>query len=434
MDRILVRTIDEPRGEIEPKTGLRFRFDTRSGVVGASIAGNAVSLSPAFLTVFGIAMVPIAEEFGWPRSLVAGAMALSILKSAALALGTGWLLDRYGPRRVLISAMSLYILAICAFAFAPPKVALFYALFGVVCVLAAPLTSTTYAKSIAGWFNHGRGAAMGIAAGVGTGIGSAALPIVSGYMVIQFGWRSAFLASAAIIAFLVFPLILAFFRDPPSPGSSISPAVNDKLGIGRSENDFTLKEALFTRTFWALVASIGLCAGCMTAMFTQVVPVLQSSGFVLPQAVTVVSVFAIVCTVAQALIGFLVDRISRPAVMVPFYLLGTLGLWLTHNGESFPMMLLAGCLMGVSLGAEYSALPLMLSRYFGVRHFGKIAALVYAGVAVLIGLVPVGMNAVYDQTGSYDRALGIIEAAMLLATALILFIPSYDRPLRRKPA
>ncbi|MEN7538594.1 hypothetical protein [Aurantiacibacter flavus] len=64
-------------------------LDRRIGGVMASTVGNAVSLSPVFLSVFGVAMVPIAEEFSWPRSLVAGAMALSILKSLALALGTG---------------------------------------------------------------------------------------------------------------------------------------------------------------------------------------------------------------------------------------------------------------------------------------------------------------------------------------------------------
>lgn len=402
--------------------------DRRIGVVVASTVGNAVSLSPVFLSVFGVAMVPIAEEFGWPRSLVAGAMALSTLKSLALALGTGWLLDRYGPRRVLITAMCLYTLAIGSFALTPPAIGPFYVLFGAVCVFAAPLTSTTYAKALAGWFDRRRGTVMGIASGVGTGAGSAVFPILAGLMVTQFGWRSAFLASAGIVAFIALPLILALFKDPPSVHGVTG---GDYRVSDSSDADFTLRQALRTRTFWALVASIGMCAGCMTAMFTQVVPVLQSSGFPMQQAVTVVSTFALVCTFAQGLIGHLVDRISRPAILVPFYLLGTLGLWLTHNAETFPAMLVAGTLMGISLGAEYSALPLMLSRYYGVRHFGKIAAVVYAGVAVLIGLIPVGMNAAYDATGSYASALTAMEMVMLLATALILFIPSYRYPLTK---
>jgi len=111
--------------------------------------------------------------------------------------------------------------------------------------------------------------------------------------------------------------------------------------------------------------------------------------------------------------------------MVPFYLIGTLGMWLIHSSTDLPMLLAGAALMGVGIGAEYSALPLLISRYFGIAHFGKIACLVYGIVAMVTGLIPVGLNAVYDATGSYVPALRVMEAAMLIATALILLLPSY---------
>jgi MFS family permease len=125
------------------------------------------------------------------------------------------------------------------------------------------------------------------------------------------------------------------------------------------------------------------------------------------------------------LLGALIDRFSRPLIMVPFYLIGTLGIFLLHSASGMPMLLMAAALMGVSIGAEYCALPLLLSRYFGIAHFGKIACLVYGIVAMITGVIPMGLNRMFDATGSYVPALKIMEIGLLAATALILLLPSY---------
>ncbi|OJW76187.1 MAG: hypothetical protein BGO57_13915 [Sphingomonadales bacterium 63-6] len=364
-------------------------------------------------------MVPIAEEFGWSRSLVAGAMTLTIMKSLALAFVIGWLIDRYGPRRVLCVAMGLYALSILAFGMVPPSVPLFYIGFGITCALGAALTATTFGKALAGWFDGRRGTAMGLTAGIGTGLGSIGFPVMAGVLLTEFGWRAAFYGSAAVVGLIAFPIVVLLFRSPPDPEKTLP----SRATVAGSEADFSLMEAMRTRQFWLLAASIGLCAGCMTAMFTQAVPVVQEQGFTLAQAVAVVTVLAGVCSAWQPIMGYLLDRFGQPFIVIPFYFLGTLGLWLIHHSSSMTVMLLAGGMMGLSLGAEYSALPLLLSRYFGIRYFGTIASVVYAGVAVLIGLVPAGMNALFDRMGNYHWALYAMEAAMLVATMLMMLLP-----------
>jgi MFS family permease len=160
-------------------------------------------------------------------------------------------------------------------------------------------------------------------------------------------------------------------------------------------------------------------------MFSQVVPVAQSNGFTLRQAVAAMTVFASVCAVAQGLVGALLDRFSRPLILIPFYLIGTLGLWLMQHSSGPTMLLVSTALMGVSIGAEYSALPVLLSRYFGIAHFGKIACIVYGVVTLLSGAVPIGMNAIFDATGSYALAVTAVQIAVLSATGLILLLPPY---------
>lgn len=400
----------------------------RRAVVFASTVGTSLGLSQTFLAVFGVVLVPITKDFGWSRTLVSGVMSLTFMKSVALALVVGWLLDRFGPRRVLLISLGVYAAALLLFALSPRSVGGFYALFALVCMVGAPASPTTFSKALAGWFDEGRGAKMGLTAGIGTGVGSAVFPILAGTMLPVFGWRGVFVGVAAVIVVVGLPVAYFFFRDPPTAGEQSRPAV--AAAVGTEVPSFTLGEALRTPLFWCLMASIGSCAGCMTAMFSQLVPVAQDAGFSLRDAVAAMTVFASVCAVAQGLLGALIDRFSRPRVMVPFYLVGTLGLWLIHHSGGVPWLLTSSALMGVSIGAEYSALPLLLSRYFGIAHFGKIACFAYGVVAVITGLIPVGMNAVFDATGGYGLAITLMEIGLLVSTTLIALLPSY----RRAPA
>jgi MFS family permease len=381
-----------------------------------------MGLSQTFLSVFGLVLVPISKDFGWSRTLVSGVMTFTIIKSLALALVVGWLLDRFGSRRVLLTTLGLYIASLLLFAVAPANVFGFYALFALVCLFGAPMSNTTFNKSLAGWFDQGRGAAMGLAAGVGSGVGSALFPVIAGTLLPIYGWRGVFVGVAIVVALVGIPVGYFLFRDPPE---TIVAQQGRNDAVAPPKEGYTLTEALWTPVFWILVASIGICAGCMTAMFSQVAPVAQSAGYSLKQAVAAITVFASVCAVSQTLLGALIDRFSRPLIMIPFYLIGTLGIVLLHSGTDMPMLLAAAALMGVSIGAEYCALPLLLSRYFGVAHFGKIACLVYGIVAMITGIIPIGLNAMFDATGSYVPALKIMEIGLLAATALILLLPSY---------
>jgi MFS family permease len=403
----------------------------RNGVVVAAAVGASMGLSQTFLSVFGVVLVPISKEFGWSRTLVSGVMSFTVIKSLALALIVGWLLDRFGSRRVLLAALGLYISAMLLFAMAPPSVLGFYSLFGIVCLFGAPMSNTTFNKALAGWFDQGRGAAMGLAAGIGSGVGSSVFPIIAGVLLPLYGWRGAFVGVAAVIALIGIPVAYFLFRDPPAAGNTLR---REDSAIAVPKQGHTLTEALQTPVFWILVASIGICAGCMTAMFSQFVPVAQEAGFSLNQAVAAITIFAGVCAVAQTLLGALIDRFSRPLIMIPFYLIGTLGLFLLHSSTGMPMLMVSAALMGVSIGAEYCALPLLLSRYFGVAHFGKIACLVYGIVAMITGVIPMGLNRVFDATGSYVPALRIMEIGLLAATALILLLPSYKNDLAIRPA
>ncbi|MEC4591957.1 MFS transporter [Nitrospirillum amazonense] len=395
----------------------------------AATMGNFMSATPVLYTVFGMVLIPISQEFGWPRAQVSGVLGLAALCAAAMAFATGPLVDRYGPRRLILMGSLSFAVALGLFSLAPARVLPFYGLFLLADIAAAFASPMTYSKAVSGWFDRGRGAALGFAGGVGNGLGATVIPIIGGVLLSRFDWRVTYQGMALMVGAIGFPILLRYLRDPPPGGlRDAGPARAETMTA--TANDLTLRQAVGTRAFWITALAIGLCAACMTAMFTNLVPVLTERGFALADGVTVVTVFALVCAVAQWLMGLVLDRIATPLILVPFYLLGLGGLLLLQYGPSMPWLVAAGVMMGLGLGAEYSALPFLVSRYFGFRSYGAIAGVLYGGINVGMGLIPFAMNGIFDVYRSYDPALHLIQGLMLAATAAFLFLPSYGRPLR----
>ncbi|MDE1145918.1 MAG: MFS transporter [Azospirillaceae bacterium] len=400
------------------------------GVLFAATMGNFMSATPVLYTVFGMVLVPISTEFNWPRAQVSGVLGLAAIFAALMAFVTGPLVDRFGPRRLILFGSLSFAVALALFSLAPGRVLPFYGLFLLADIAAAFASPMVYSKAVSGWFDRMRGAALGFAGGVGNGVGATIIPIVGGVLLSHFGWRVTYQGMALMVGAIGFPILWRFLRDPPPGGFRDAVPATETAMARKSATDLTLRQAVTTRAFWITALAIGLCAACMTAMFTNVVPVLMERGFSLAQGVTVVTTFALVCAVWQWLMGTLLDRFARPLVLVPFYVLGLVGLLLLQFGPTMPWLVAAGVLMGLGLGAEYSALPFLLSRYFGFRHFGAIAGVLYGGIAVGMGMIPFAMNGIFDAFRSYDPALHIIEGLLLLSTIAFLFLPAHDHPLR----
>lgn len=389
----------------------------QKGVLLAATTGNFVGATAALYSVFGLVLIPIAEEFGWPRAQVSGALGIVAVLSALMNFVIGPLLDRFGARRLALFGNAGFGLSLLAFTFTPPHWPAFYALFILAGFCSAIATSMVFSKITAAWFDQGRGLALGITGGVGNGAGSSLLPMLAGAAIAQHGWRAGYQSVALVVLLLGFPILLLFLRDPPKPAGN---AIAAPQAAGMN-----FVEALRMRNFWLLLLSVGACAAGLTAMFSQVVPVLAERGIGMERSIPVITTFALVCAAWQLGMGHLLDKSGTPWVMVPFYLIAAAGLWLLQHAQSQPLLLLSGTMMGLGLGTEYGALPLLLSRYFGLRSYGAIAGTIYAVVQLAQGLVPLAMNAVFDARRTYAPALLALEATIACAAFLLLLLPRF---------
>jgi len=395
-------------------------FSRSAGVVLACTVGNAVSITPMVFTVFGLFLLPISAEFNWPRSAISVVLLIISIAGAVSNPIVGQLVDRYGARRVVLVGNLAFAAAIAGVALIGPHRWQLYLAYALVGVAGTIPSSVTFTKVIAGWFDRNRGLFLGVVGGLGNGVGAALSPLLVEWLIADHGWRVGYQGVAVATAAIGFPVLFALLRDPGRPAQlAVSPST------GARDDDMTLSAARRTRTFWVILLAIALGAGCMTAVFAHVVPMLLDRGVPANQATFVLVVFSMVTAGWQIAVGFLLDRVPRAWVATPFYLVALAGLILFSTGSNYSQLVTAGALMGLGLGTEYGVLPYFLSRYFGVAHYGSISGAIYGFIVLTQGFTPFLMDLVFDTTGSYHAAILVIGAGLVAGAALILWLPPF---------
>lgn len=407
-----------------PPAARPFRSPDAIGSEGARVAaaatmGNIVCMTAAISATFGTFLVPVTEEFGWPRAVLSGVLGLIAILSALSYPLIGRAMDRLGARRVILTGHVMLGVSIMTLGFAQPIEWLFYLQYALVGMGGAMCASPMIAKVVSDWFDARRGLMLGVTAGVGNGVGATIMPIIAGLLLPEIGWRATYVAIGAIVLLLGFPIMALWLRDTnASTQARVAGSVSAKL------EGMTPGQAIRTPRFWLLLVAVASGAGGMTAVFTHVVPMMTDRGFGLGEATGIVVVFALVTAAWQVVTGGLLDKLSSPLLIVPMYLAAIGGLALLQFGTGSGAMLAAGTMLGLGMGAEYAALSYFCSRYFGLAHFGTINGLLYAAVILAQGVTPALLDLSYDATGSYDQSAIAIIAILGFGTVLLFFLPS----------
>ncbi len=389
----------------------------RYGVLAACTIGTAVSMTPAVHAVFGLFLMPLSDTFHWPRAQISVVLGMMAVVGALVYPLAGRFADRHGARAMLIAGNLVFALAIAALSLTGRHIAQFYFTFFIVSLAGSVASTPIYSKVVAEWFDKGRGTALGISAGMGSGIGSIAIPVAAAIVVDQYGWRAGYVVIGAIVLAVGFPALWLMLRDAPRAQAIAGPT---EAGEGLS-----LREAIRLPRFWILLLSIAAGAGCTTAIFSHVVPIVVDRGFSIATGTAVVSLFALVGSTWQIVTGRLLDRSDSPRVVIPMYAMAVAGLALIELGTATPMLLLGGLLLGVGLGAQYGTLPYLIARYFGLRAFGAIIGVMYSAVIAAQGITPVLLDAAYDAQGNYRMAVFVCGLCLAVGAALLLLLPRY---------
>tara|TARA_B100000949_G_scaffold51990_2_gene45602 strand:+ start:1802 stop:2572 length:771 start_codon:yes stop_codon:yes gene_type:complete len=182
-------------------------------IVMAGCIATALS-SGLFFTGFGFFFEPIRIHFGWSRTIISGAYAVSRIESSILGPFLGYLIQKIGPRLVMFIAFFIFGLGYIIISRAN-SVVMFYAGFVVLATGADPPSFISVMTSINNWFFKNRAKAIGFAM-LGLGIGGVVFPPILAFGLNNFTWQSVALTTGIFVA-IVGGLVSLFIRSSPEP-------------------------------------------------------------------------------------------------------------------------------------------------------------------------------------------------------------------------
>jgi MFS family permease len=387
------------------------------GVIGLTLA-----LAYGIWYSYSVILVALLEEFGWSRSVLAGAFSVFTLVHGAANPAIGALCARFGPLRVIAAGGVAIALALLADSFIATPAQLYLG-FGVL---------TALAVAAAGWipalvyvqreYQDRVGFAMGVVSS-GVGVGMLLVVPLAQLLIDAFGWRTAFRVLGLISVLWIVPSSLWLMRRaargaPPAPGAAWGAPPRPRP----ASHAMTLGQAIRTQPFWLLLTAFFFGNLSAQTLHVHQVAYLVDHGLAAIVAASVVGVVGLSSIVGKTGGGWLSDRVERElvyiagiAIMVTsVFVLLALGAAPTRWGAYGYAVLL-----GIGYSGTASLIPAMVSDRFSGPHFGAIVGVGVMGSSTGSALGPWLAGLLYDAGGSYTLPFTIAAASGVVAGAAV---------------
>lgn len=242
-------------------------------VVGASVFGVMLGYAVLVPYTFSLFIKPLSAAFGWRRDQVSLALTCVALTVATCSALIGWLIDKAGPRRVIIACSLIFGLAFASLAFLGPHIAQLYLVYVVLGLAGNGTTQLAYSRSICTWFERKRGVALSLIS-AGAGAGAMVLPLATAWLIERHGWRAAYEWLGAAVIVVCVPLASLLVRDRDDHASRLEvPAPRRR--------DHPLS---FARPFLLLILAIFFYSISFNAIISHLAPLLTDRGLSIREA------------------------------------------------------------------------------------------------------------------------------------------------------
>ena len=335
---------------------------------------------------------------------------------AAASPGLGFLLDRLGPRRIILPCILIFSSAYASLALLTPHLIHFYLLFFLVGLAGNGTAYLGYSRAIATWFDRRRGLALSIML-AGGGCGAMILPVIAQAVITHYGWRSAFFVLGVLALTLGFPLTAWFVRERP--------AAQQNAHIS-TEAGQSVKQALSHRIFWIIAVTVCLYAISVNGAIAHLSALLTDRGVSTQGAAYAIAIIGATGLIGRVLTGFFLDRFFGPRVSQVMLFMTVIGIGLLSVAHTLTAGLIAASMIGFSMGSEGDITPYLLSRYFGLKRLSTLYALTWTAYAIGGATGPLVVGRVFDALGSYRAGtIQLLALPALLPCFLMFLLPRY---------
>ncbi len=391
-------------------------------IVAISALGIFVS-GPGQSHTFSVFLVHIQADLGISATAVSSAYGFATLVAAFGLPWMGRLLDKTGPRRLLLGVTLLLGLACIAFGAAAGFLWLAVG-FAALRFLGQGSLMLGSSNLISHWFDRRRGFALGLMA-MGFSASMAVHPPLSQWLIDTVGWREAWIWLGVSTWALLIPPVLFLAHNRPEdlnllPDGEAAEA-GDEAAAAAAEQGLTLRQALATPTFWILCSGLFGLSMLVTSLHFFQVSILTTQGLGEAAAARIFPISALVMVIAIPLVGKALDRFPTHYVFAFGLVVMVLSLSSASQVHDLTTAMIYAVAFGLNNGCTMTFFGYVWPRFFGRKHLGAIQ-----GTGQMIGVIgasvgPIPLAIAFDLLGSYHETL-LLLALYPAVCAVVAFL------------
>ena len=366
---------------------------------------------------------PIGEKFGWSKAAIQVTFTLFVLFETWLVPAEGWLVDKFGPRWMIVSGGILVLFSWLFMSFASSLGMFYFA--GIIGGIGAGAVYGTCIGNAVKWFPGRRGLAAGITA-AGFGMGSALTIIPIANMIKNSGFQHTFVTFALIqgIVTIIFGFLI---MAPPANFHAMAP----KIAPGASRYQATPLQMLSTPVFWVmylmfiLMAAGGLMATAQLAPIATDFGVAKTPvsliGLTMPALTFALFFDRILNGLTRPVFGWVSDHIGREQTMFIAFILEGLGIIALANLGTNPVwfVILSG-LVFFAWGEIYSLFPSTVTDTYGATYATTNTGFMYTAKGTASLLVP--FTSLIAAKGNWHPVFMMAATMAIIAALMALFV------------
>jgi OFA family oxalate/formate antiporter-like MFS transporter len=366
---------------------------------------------------------PIGDKYGWTKAAIQVTFTLFVLFETWLVPAEGWLVDKFGPRWMIVGGGVLVLFSWILMSSASSLGMFYFA--GIVGGIGAGAVYGTCIGNAVKWFPGRRGLAAGITA-AGFGMGSALTIIPIANMIKNSGYEHTFLTFALIQGIVV--IIFGFFiMAPPSTFFTAAP----KVAPGASRYQASPVQMLSTPIFWVMYLMFVMMAAGGLMATAQLAPIAKDFhvdkipvslvGLTMPALTFALFLDRILNGLTRPFFGWVSDHIGREQTMFIAFMLEGLGIIALANLGTNPVwfVILSG-LVFFAWGEIYSLFPSTVTDTYGATYATTNTGLMYTAKGTAAILVP--FSSLIAAKGNWHPVFMMAATFAIIAALMAILV------------
>jgi MFS family permease len=393
------------------------------GWVVVAVTALTLIISAGIRSAPGVMVVPLEQDLHWSRAAISVAVSIGLLCYGITAPLSGSIMDRFGPRWVMLAGLAVMGASMIASAQMTQQwqLNLFWgALSGVGTGIVALVLGAAVA---ARWFVARRGLITGIF-GASTSAGQLIFYPLLVWLVETLGWRASVMILAAVALVLIVPVALLMYNRPADLGLRPYGADTHPLAAPEpAERQGLMRRALAMPAFWLLTITFFICGATSNGLIgTHFIPHVGDHGISPNIAASLLAIMGAMNFVGTICSGWLTDRYNPRKLLAWYYGFRGLSLLLLPFVTSYAGLAVFAVLFGLDYIATVPPTTALVADTFGRRHVGTVFGWIFCAHQIGAAAAAWLGGVAHDLFGHYGTAFLVAGVLAIAAAGLSLRI------------